>query len=105
MNKEQKKIVTELMGLVIKYNCDTFHCWLSFIGHVDYISLYYKTPSHSDPVYIVVSGEPTPKHVVKLIAAKCAHDELYAPENIEATQEADRLAKISELKKQIEELS
>ncbi len=106
MNTEQKEIVKKLMDLVIEHNCDTFNCWLDFSGHVNTISLRYQTPAHVEFVHICgVSSSPCHEHISGFIAAKEAHDELYAPENIAATQEATRLAKIAELQKQIEELS
>lgn len=106
MKESQKKIIKELLDMCLEYNCKTFHCWLDFSGHVGSISLRYKTPSHNKMVYICgVSDSPCNNHITGLAAAKAEHDKLYAPENLAATQEAARLAKIAELQKQIEELS
>ena len=106
MKEEQKKIIKDLLDLCLEYNCDTFKCWLDFSGHFEYISLRYQTPSHENHVYIGgVSDSASHEHISGLTAAKAEHDKLYAPENLAATQEANRLAKIAKLQKQIDSLS
>ena len=105
MNRKQKEIIKEITSMVLDYNCDTFHCWLDFSGHVECISLRYQTPNQLSSTYIEISRAPSPQHIIDLRAAKAEHDKLYAPENIETTKEAARLAKIAELQKQIEALS
>ena len=113
MNKN--KLIGELAARCVAMNCDTLHVFFDYQGHVNQIVIYCymggwsKSALREDLAHFYLEDDEA-EFKIKLTLSnldelQVQHDKLYAPENLAATQEAARLAKIAELQKQIEELS
>jgi vacuolar-type H+-ATPase subunit I/STV1 len=111
MNTKTNKLIGELTARCVVMNCDTLHVFFNYSGHVEGFEISYSLGGWNEftgkknlcNVYIDRDNSLTKTHEL-LDKLQAKHDTLYAPENLAATQEANRLAKIAELQNQIEEL-
>jgi hypothetical protein len=115
MNTKTNKLIGELAARCVAMNCDTLSMFFSYSGHINkvetdyYMGGYDATTSNRKNAFSFYLDSDNADHRLKLALSdldllQAEHDKLYAPENLAATQEANRLAKIAELQKQIEEL-
>ena len=113
MNKN--KLIGELAARCVAMNCDTLAVFFDYRGHVNQIVIYYymggwsKSALRKDLAQFYLGNDKAESRIKLTLSnldeLQVKHDKLYAPENLAATQDAARLAKIAELQKQIEELS
>ena len=109
MNKN--KLIGELAARCVALNCDTLHVFFRYYGHTNQFEISYfmggwASNADSSNLISFYTCDYAPFECHELLDdLQTEHDKLYAPENLAATQEAARLAKIAELQKQIEELS
>jgi hypothetical protein len=101
MNMDKNKELTALFAAALEYNCDTFHVFFTWSGHCNWLGISLCVGGWKKGDGFTHTDITT---LAELDRIKAEHDKLYAPENLAATQEANRLAKIAELQKQIEDL-
>ena len=101
MNKQQKTEALELLRLALKYNCDTFHVFFNYSGHIEDSTVNLSMGGWYDKEKFTHTHITTIEQLNKL---KAEHDEMYAPENLAATKEVDRLEEIKKLSDRIKEL-
>ena len=101
MNKQQKTEALEFLRLALEYNCDTFHVFFNFCGHVKQTTISLSMGGWYDNENLTHTRVTTIEELNKL---KAEHDEKYAPENLAATKEAERLEEIKKLSDRIKEL-
>lgn len=115
MNTKTNKLIGELAARCVAMNCDTLHVFFNYCGHVNGLTIRHHLGGWSEGPAVetytryLSLDESDITHLnhahAELDKLQQEHDKLYAPENLAATQEAARLARIAELQKQIEELS
>ena len=94
----------QLLEWILENNCEYFHVFFSFAGHVNRYDLYYYPGGwkRTDD-YITIYGDFN-YQLSELKRIKKELDSKYAPENIKETKRKEKLKKIEQMKKELEEL-
>ena len=101
MNKQQKTEALEFLRLALEYNCDTFHVFFDYSGHTDKAVVNLSIGGWYNKEKLTHTWIASIEELNKL---KAEHDEKYAPENLAATKEVERLKEIKKLSDRIKEL-